>query len=147
MEQLKAILDEKLAPLKLNVCDLQKKLGEAMKFLDLAIARSTSDPTSMFDKFYPEISETVDRHIPIKQLSRKELQFRSKAWITPALKVSIHIKNKIYEKFLKTNSLYYHSKFRYYRNRINHLLKVSKSQYFKGLFINYGQGGGGWCSK
>ena len=97
---------------------------------------STSDPTSMFDKFYSEISEIVDGHIPIKQLSTKELKFRSKPWITPALKVSIHIKNKLYEKFLKTNSLYYHSKFKYYRNRINHLLKVSKSQYYNQYFLD-----------
>ena len=90
----------------------------------------------MFDKFYSEISEIVDRHIPIKQLSRKELKFRSKPWITKALKVSIHIKNKLYEKFLKTNSLYYHSKFKYYRNRIYHLLKVSKSKYYNQYFLD-----------
>ena len=86
--------------------------------------------------FYSEISEIVDRHIPIKQLSRKELKFRSKPWITPALKVSIHIKNTLYEKFSDKNSLYYHSKFKYYQNRINPLLKVSKRQHYNQYFLD-----------
>ena len=33
------------------------------------------DPSNMFDHFYSKISEITDKHIPIKQLSRKELKF------------------------------------------------------------------------
>ena len=57
MEQPKAILDEKLAPLKLNICDLQEKLGEAMKFLDLANAN------------YEEVLHKLD----VQEAKRKEL--------------------------------------------------------------------------
>ena len=32
------------------------------------------------------------------------------AWITPALKKSIQVKNKWHTKFLKTKSIYYHNK-------------------------------------
>jgi uncharacterized pyridoxamine 5'-phosphate oxidase family protein len=53
-------------------------------------------------------------HIPIKQLSRKELKFQSKPWITSAIKVSIHVKNKLYIICLKTKSTYYHHKFKYF---------------------------------
>ena len=63
----------------------EKALIDEVQFVNWnTVFASTSDPTSMFDKFYSEISEIVDRHIPIKQLSRKELKFRSKPWITPA---------------------------------------------------------------
>lgn len=55
--------------------------------------------------------------------------------ITSAIKVSIHVKNNLYKKFLKTKSSYYHSKFKCYRNKLNHLLKVSKRQYYNNYFL------------
>ena len=87
---------------------------------------TTSDPSIIFDRFYSSISEVTDQHIPIKQMSRKELKLRSKPWITSAIKKSILVKNKLHKKFLKTKSAYYYSKFKYYRNKLNHLLKKFK---------------------
>ena len=78
---------------------------------------SDSDPSDMFCSFYSTISNIVDKHIPLKQLSMKELNFQSKRWITPAIKVSIQVKNKLYKKYLKTKSCYFHSKFKLYRNK------------------------------
>ena len=89
----------------------------------------------MFDCFYSKISQIVNKHIPIKQLSRRELKFKSKPWITSAIKRSIKVKNNFYKKFLKTKSSYYHSKFKYYRNKINHLLKLSKRKYYNQYFL------------
>ena len=39
VEKLKEILDEKLAPLRFEVCELRQKLAETMQFLDLANSR------------------------------------------------------------------------------------------------------------
>lgn len=35
-------------------------------------------------------------------------------------------KNKFYKKYLKTKSCYFHSKFKLHRDKLNHLLKLSK---------------------
>ena len=101
-----------------------------------SIFTSDSDPSDMFCSFYSTISDIVDKHIPLKQLSKKELKFQSKPWITPAIKVSIQVKNKLYKKYLKTKSCYFHSKFKLYRNKLNHLLKLSKLQYYNNYFLN-----------
>ena len=93
------------------------------------------DSSNMFDHFYSKISEITDKHIPVKELSRKELKFMSKPWITPAIKVSISVKNKLYKKYLKTKSTYYFSKFKYYRNKLTHLLKISKRHYYNQYFL------------
>ena len=61
------------------------------------------DPNVMFDSFYTRISHIVDVHIPLIQLSKRELRMKSKSWITPALRVSINIKNKLFEKYISTN--------------------------------------------
>lgn len=96
---------------------------------------SDSNPSGMFCSFYSTISGIADKHIPLKQLSKKELKFLSKPWITQGIKVSIHVKNKLYSKYLKTKSCYFHSKFKLYRNKLNHLLKLSKKQYYSNYFL------------
>ena len=66
-----------------------------------------SDPSCMFDTFYSKISEFIDIHIPLKQLSKKESKLKTKPWITSAIRASIKIKNNLYKKFLKTKFSYY----------------------------------------
>jgi hypothetical protein len=62
----------------------------------------------------------------------------SKPWITPAIKTSIRKNNKLYKKYLKTKSVYYHTKFKLYRNKLNHLLRVSKRNYYSNYFDTKG---------
>ena len=40
----------------------------------------------------------------------------------------------MYKKFLKTKSIYYHTKFKIYRNKLNHLIKLAKRNYYNKLF-------------
>ena len=75
------------------------------------LLRDVYEPSSMFDSFYNKISEVIDTHIPIKQLSRLGLKSRSKPWITSGIRTSIRIKNVLFKKFLKTKSTYYHARF------------------------------------
>ena len=72
----------------------------------------------------------VDIHVPVKQLSKHEIKTKSKPWITPAIKISIRKKNKLYKKYLKTKSVYYRIE---YRNKLNHLLR-SKRNYYSNYF-------------
>ena len=93
------------------------------------VLNTFSDVNDMFGSFYTKLSKIINHHAPIKKISRKELKLRSKPWITLAIRKSIFVKNKLYKKFLKSKLPYYYLKFKYYRNRLNHLIKVSKKQY------------------
>ena len=87
----------------------------------------------MFDSFYNNISEVIDTHVPLL-LSRQELKSRSKPWITSGIRTSIRIKNGLFKKLLKTKSTYYHARFKFYRNKLNHLIKLSKRSYYNNFF-------------
>ena len=89
-----------------------------------------NDSSEVFDSFYSELSGVVDFHIPLKTLSKRKLEQTSKPWITQGIRKSIQIKNRLYKKFLKTRSTYYHNKFKMYRNKLNQLIKSSKNKYF-----------------
>ena len=93
----------------------------------------------MFDSFYTTISDTIDVYIPLIQLSKCELRMKSKPWVTTALRVSINKKQKLFKKYISStcisiNLIYYHTKFKIYRNKINHLITVSKNNYYNNYF-------------
>ena len=76
----------------------------------------------------------VDKHVPLKNLSRKEIKFLSKPWITKAIKKSICIKNNLYKKYIRTRNNCVFEKFKTYRNKLKHLIFQSKKEYYKQYF-------------
>lgn len=64
---------------------------------------------NMFKSFHSKISSIIKKHIPVKELSRREIKLKSKPWISKALLKSIQIKNNYYKKYLNTKSTYYHT--------------------------------------
>ena len=89
----------------------------------------------MFDKFCMKVSYIINSHLPLKPLTRKESKFRTKPWITLGLKVSITNKNRLYRHYLKTRTCYSHTKFKCYRKKLNHLLKLGKTNYYEEYFM------------
>ena len=93
-----------------------------------------TDINSKFTLFYSKLSLVVDKHIPLKPLSKKSIKALSKPWITPGIRKSIKMKNNLYKKFIQTKSSYYHEKFKYYRNMIKKLTTKSKTNYYNKYF-------------
>ena len=98
------------------------------------LLRDVYEPSSMFDGLNNKISEVIDTHIPIKQLSRQELKSRSKPWVTSGIRTSIRVENGLFKKFLKAKSTYYHARVKFYRNKVNHLTKLSNGSYYNNFF-------------
>ena len=112
-------------------------LVDEIRFIDWSTVLSDShDVNALFNSFYLKLSNIVDKHVPLKMMQKKEIKFMSKPWITPAIKISIDRKKKLYKKYLKTRSPYLHSKFKLYRNKLNHLLRISKRMYYNDFFNN-----------
>jgi DNA-binding ferritin-like protein len=63
---------------------------------------NSSEVNLMFDDFYSKLSATIDKHAPLKQLSKKYIKYLSNPWITAGIKTSIKIKNNLYKKYVKT---------------------------------------------
>ena len=98
------------------------------------LLRDVYEPSGMFDGLNNKISEVIDTHIPIKQLSRQELKSRSKPWVTSGIRTSIRVENGLFKKFLKAKSTYYHARVEFYRNKLNHLTKLSNRSYYNNFF-------------
>ena len=78
------------------------------------------------------MNNILDKHAPFKKITKYELKFRTKPWITPALQKSIFIKNKIFKNYIKkkdiTQKNELHNKYKISRNLISTLMKRSKQK-------------------
>ena len=72
----------------------QQALVSEIQLIDWeSVFISNASPCNMIKSFYSEICNIIDKHIPVKQLFRRELKLKSKPWISNALQKSIQIKN------------------------------------------------------
>ena len=85
-------------------------------------------------KTFDSMSRILDKHAPLKKLSKYKLKFKTKPWITMALQKSISIKNKLFSDYINKKDLSQktelHIKYKSYRNMLSTLMKKSKQNYF-----------------
>lgn len=88
----------------------------------------------MFDSFYTCLSNIIDKHAPLKKLSKREVKMTRKAWITPGIKNSIANKNKLFQTYLRNRCEFNHSQFKRFRNKLKHIINVSIKHYYRKYF-------------
>ena len=72
-----------------------ENLEKNLESFYLNLSQLTSDNfCENFDKFTSIVPTTIDKHEPLKKLSRRQLKLRSKPWLTKGILISI--KNKFY---------------------------------------------------
>ena len=99
-----------------------------------------NDTNTFFQNFFDSMSKIIGKHPPLKKLSKYELKFKTKLWITTALQKSIFIKNKLFRDFINKKDLTQKTelqiKYRSYRHMLSILMKNSKQNYFTKYFEN-----------
>ena len=74
----------------------------------------------------------------MKKVSRKQIKKGSKPWITRGIKTSIKKRDKLLKSFIKENDLNIktnlHNQYKFYRNQIVKLTRVSKTNHYKNYF-------------
>ena len=63
-----------------------------------------------------------------------KLKRKKKPWVTKGILLSIKKKNIFLRHFTNTKQKFHYEKYRFYRDKINHLLRKSKKDYFSKFF-------------
>ena len=71
---------------------------EELKNLDLL---QYKDCNIMYNKFYEKYLQIIDKNIPYKILSKKEIKLKQKPWISRVMLTSIKIKHILYKNICK----------------------------------------------
>ena len=82
-----------------------------------------------FSRFYKNINRLINKHAPLKDVSKRRLKLLTKPWLTKGIRRSIRVKNNL---FFNSNWNKYKQK---YRNKLTALIRLSKQKYYQNLVI------------
>lgn len=87
----------------------------------------SSDVNKSFSRFYKNINRLINKHAPLKDVSKRRLKLLTKPWLTKGIRRSIRVKNNL---FFNSNW----NKYKQYRNKLTALIRLSKQKYYLNFF-------------
>ena len=106
----------------LFVCDKsEQNISKELDCIDWFNIDGYNDPLERYTKAY-------ETHFPLEKLKQR-LHFR-KLWISQDLLKSVKQKNKLYKQCLPNPSLWNEVKYKAYKNKLNHSLRIAKHLYY-----------------
>ena len=94
---------------------------------DNIIVSKVNSVDDQFSSFYKQLNKVVQKHAPLKVVSKRKIKQLAKPWITKGIRTSIKTKNRLY----KTGNC---SEYKSYRNKIITLTCLSKKQHYFDFF-------------
>ena len=93
-----------------------------------------TDANAKFSRFIANLNEIVNKHAPLKKLTKRDLKLRNKPWINSRIQKMMRLRDSLLKKLRKkpdaTKSILY----KRFRNRVPIELKKSKASYFHNYF-------------
>ena len=100
-----------------------------------------NDPNFSFNEFEANLNSIIDKYMPLKKLTNKEIKQHNKPWITNGLRNSVRRRDSLHKKYIKAKNNVmksdYHVKYKELRNQIVSLCRISKKNYYQNYFSKY----------
>ena len=94
------------------------------------------DTQKAYSTFHDTLCQIYNKCFPVRKMNKK--YHFSKPWLTPALKQSINIKNKLYVSRNKGKNTEEKNKYyKKYRNKLHHLIKSAERKYYQELLLKH----------
>ena len=104
---------------------------------NINLANDSNDPNRKFEFLLSNLQKCVDKHMPLKKLTKKEIKMKSKPWITPRIVRKIKHRNSLFaRKKLDPNNDHLKNVYNRFRNSVNREIKTSKKKYYNEYFEN-----------
>ena len=102
------------------------------------VSSEKMDSNVSLNNFKETIYKVLDKHMPLKKATKKELKLESKPWITQGILNSIKRRDLLLKKYIQApegdqkNEL--HKEYKILRNKIVALLRLSKNRHYREYF-------------
>ncbi len=93
-----------------------------------------SDINSKFNRFLAILEGIVEKHAPLKKLTKKDIKLQNKPWINSKIRKMIQLRDKLLKKLRKKPDPVVNLAYKKFRNRIASELKESKKSYYQNYF-------------
>ena len=105
--------------------DLNYQLSTNM--FDSKTSRVDNDVKCLNDTFIA----VLDKHAPLRIMTRKEMKLNSKPWITKVLLTSIKTKNKLFRNYVKNYNQENKMNYKKHLNKLTHIKNLAKRMYYE----------------
>ena len=89
---------------------------------------------NIYDSFAAEYYRHFEDCFPIKMIRRGSSKRTNTPWITKGLRTSVRTKHKLYKKYLANPIPYRDSRYKNYKNKLNHVIRIAKKHYYDKSF-------------
>jgi len=110
--------------------DNLKAFSEALDKVNWNNLKKFNDPNELYNEFLKTFTHLYDKHFPLKKVSKAHLNRSDNPWISNGIVKSIKNKHRLYKKFLSKPTQTNESKYKIYRNKLNHTIRIAKKLYF-----------------
>ena len=114
----------------LNIIKFQTKLSQ-IEWTRVLIGQ---DPNRLYYVFAEEYYRHFEDCFPLKISKLNSCRKSKSPWITKGLLTSVKKKNKLYKKYLANPTPVRDSQYKRYKNKLNHLIRISKKTYYDKKF-------------
>ena len=109
---------------------------------DDILQSNQADPNHSFKRFNDKVNEILDKHMPWRKLSRKEIRLQAKPWITEGILNSIKRRETLLRKYIAAKDPVrkegLRTEYKTLRNRITYIINQSKKLHYQRYFAeNY----------
>ena len=111
------------------------KFSEKIQTISWDKIINETDTQSAYTDFNTTITDNFDRCFPFKKVATN---YNNRLpWLTPAIKNSISQKHKLYMKQLKFHNQSNITKYKKFRNKLNHVLRITERDYYQAKMKEY----------
>ena len=105
---------------------------------DQELEVNKNDVNHTTDRFFTKMDELMDKHLPLRKLTKKELKKRHKPWITDEILEMINRKDIIFKKYIKskmeTRKQELHNEYKQLKNSITELTRRKEKEHYDNYF-------------
>ena len=100
------------------------------------ILTNSNNPDDAFNEFSKLFMMAFETNFPQK-IIKKHIDKEKSPWMTNCILKSVKRKNKLYKTFLKNPSRKNEKTYKRYKNKLNHIIQLSKRLYYEEQLIRY----------
>ena len=98
---------------------------------------NSNDLDTKYNLFQSQLLTIINKHAPLRQRTKQQRKQQLKPWISNGILKSISTKNSLYKKFIKTKDNFWFQRYKIYKNKLNHVIRLSKKLYHLSYFETY----------
>ena len=86
------------------------------------------------NSFFKTYNEIVDKHVPLKKISKRQQKIKRKPYINSEILNCIITKNTLLKAHIKAKTPQSEKNYKKIRNKLNHMIDKAKKMYYCNLF-------------